>query len=68
MNQLYYISSIHSSDSDTVSDRINYYLGPNNLTVSEEESGMLISSNSIIDQLEVIKIDAAMSSLGYLRP
>ncbi len=68
MNQLYYISSIHSSDSDTVSDRINYYLGSNNLTVSEEESGMLISSNSIIDQLEVIKIDAAMSSLGYLRP
>jgi hypothetical protein len=68
MSQLYYISSIHSSDSNTVSDRINYYIGPNTLTVSEEESGILITSNSVIDQLEVIKIDSAMSSMGYLRP
>jgi calcineurin-like phosphoesterase family protein len=68
MNQIYYISSIHSSDSNTVSARITYYIGVNNLLVEEHDSGMLISSNNSITDSDVIIIDSAMASLGYLRP
>jgi len=68
MNSLYYIASIHSSDSNTVSERINYYLGYNPFSVTEQDSGILITSDNPIIDSDVMKIDSAMSSLGYLRP
>lgn len=68
MTTLYYISNNHSFDSNTAVERITYYTDLTGISVTEENSNLIVTSNEALSKVEIINIDAALSSLGYLRP
>lgn len=67
MNTFKYLSSNHSSGLEITRDRISYYLDINDFNLIED-SGFIITFQTSLAKSDVIKLDAAMSSLGYVRP
>jgi len=64
MTTLKYTSSIHGSDPISIKDRVSYYLDNNNFEVLEDA---FIEFSEELTKDQIIKIDAAMASLGYVR-
>jgi Fe-S cluster assembly iron-binding protein IscA len=64
MTTLKYTSSIHGSDPVSIKDRVSYYLDNDNFEVLEDA---LIEFPQELTKDQIIKTDAAMASLGYVR-
>lgn len=67
MNTFKYLSSNHSSGIEITRERISYYLDNNNFDLIED-NGFTIIFQTNLTKSDIIKLDAAMSSLGYVRP
>ena len=64
MTTLKYTSSTHGSDSVSIKNRISYYLDNENFTATDDG---LVQFNEELTKDQIIKTDAAMASLGYIR-
>lgn len=68
MNSLLYHPTTHSSNPATIKQRIDFYVENNLFDVALNEfSCVVVSSETNFSKQEIINIDSAMSSLGYLR-